>query len=309
MNNPREHLHCSRRGCRYTTNRAYNLERHERNHDKGKVPISQCQPCPHCTYAAGSLHNLMRHINKKHTEATVKTQQQVAASQQADQQNELPSTKKTMFNLEPNPKLEQTVQQPLAQSADSSLWFWSTPQQQERNFLKRSGLKAECKILERSVNLFKLYALVKARGGALDVDEWDDIAAALGLPPGSGCNVGVKYMKMIFAFEKKEEERLQECIKVDGVPPWWDDGDFISDHMSCLSGDSEWRSHGWSDMKRQSTTVQNAVIKMIYDKYYKNYLSNSKPFQRFSVKDSWLRATMLNYQALKSQLNLIHSCA
>lgn len=161
MNNPRDHLHCSRRGCTYTTNRAYNLERHERNHDKGKVPISQCQPCPHCTYAAGSLHNLMRHISKKHTGTIVKTQQQAITRQPPqpppshDQPTELPNTQKSTSNVEPSPEAKQTVQQAVDRTADASLWFWTTPQQLEKNFIRRSGLKGECMILERRVNLFK----------------------------------------------------------------------------------------------------------------------------------------------------------
>ncbi|XP_017872943.1 PREDICTED: uncharacterized protein LOC108620544 isoform X1 [Drosophila arizonae] len=315
MNNPRDHLHCSRRGCTYTTNRAYNLERHERNHDKGKVPISQCQPCPHCTYAAGSLHNLMRHISKKHT-GSVKTQLQVITTQPAqsqvtpaEKQNERNVTQTPLSNVTSSPELKQTVKQSVeGPEVEASLWLWTTPQQQEKNFIKRSGLKGECKILERSVNLFKLYALVQARGGALDVDEWDDVAAALSLPPGSGCNVGVKYMEVLFEFEKKEEERLQECQIVPGVPPWWDDGDLISDDVCCAS-EGKVLGHWWKDMNRPFITVQNAIIKLIYDKYYSNHLSNSKPFQRFCVKDSWLRATMLNYQELKYQLHLIHSSA
>ncbi|XP_032596609.1 uncharacterized protein LOC6568244 [Drosophila grimshawi] len=305
MHNPREHLRCRRRGCTYTTNRAYNLERHERNHDKGKVPVSQYQPCPHCTYAAGSLHNLMRHISKKHAALSGKTttkQQAITSQQQAEQTKVPPSTEAKSESL-PNcaERIPEHLTESLIPAADSSLWFWSTPQQLERNFLRRSALKEECKIQERSIKLFKFYALVRARGGALNVDQWEDVAAALGLPSGSGCQTRVKYMELLYEFEKKEEERSQEWKNVEGLPSWWDDGDFVTDNMHLTSSDEQWKQ-----MNSPSITARNAIVKLIYDKYYAKHLNSSKAFQRFHMKDSWLRATMLNYQALKRELHSKH---
>jgi len=157
MNKPREHLQCSRRGCSYTTNRSYNLERHERNHDKGKVPVSQCKPCPHCTYAAGSLHNLMRHISKKHEILTIK-------KQKGQQQEQVPSAEEQSirrFVYTPDHDQEvKTAPQLLAFNDNGpkfkpSLWHWSTPQQQEKNFLRRCALNEECNILDRTVKKFK----------------------------------------------------------------------------------------------------------------------------------------------------------
>ncbi|XP_034485782.1 uncharacterized protein LOC117790438 [Drosophila innubila] len=306
MINTREQLRCGRKGCRYTTNRSYNLERHERNHEKGKVPVSQCQPCPHCTYAAGSLHNLMRHINNKHAMLSVNKQKEQLPCSQAGLHKKLASTEQS--RLEEREREEYQEENPAQQlfTFDNerlrpSHWHWSTLQQQEKNFFRRSALNAECTILERTVNMFKLYLLVKARGGALNVDDWDNVAAALGLPQESGRHVHAKYMDVLIQYEKNEEERLQKCRKVEGVPFWWDDGDFIMDSECCTLEDS-W----WPNEECPSLNVQNAIVEMILNKYYLNHLKNSEPFKRFHVKDSWLWATMLNYQALISQMNFKH---
>ncbi|KAH8359372.1 hypothetical protein KR093_006145, partial [Drosophila rubida] len=229
MSSPREQLRCSRKGCKYTTNRSYNLERHERNHEKGKVPVSQCQPCPHCEYAAGSLHNLMRHISKKHVLLSpVKKENGKLVT--VEPKKEEPEQKKEQ-PLKPTIIKSSPVTKPLVteEQRQPSLWDWGTLQQQEKNFLGRSGLAVECKIHKQSVNLFKLYALVRARGGALNVDVWDEVAASVGFATrlAGGRQVRAKYMDVLMEFEKSEEERLQECKDLEGVPTWWDDGDFI----------------------------------------------------------------------------------
>lgn len=153
MNSPREQLHCSRRGCSYTTNRAYNLERHERNHAKGKVPVSQCQPCPHCTYAAGSLHNLMRHISKKHVGVSVKIKAKWTSSSKPERnKEEPPDTDNPLRHAETEGENEQRVEQFWSECC---LWSWSSPQQQEKNFLRRSGLNGELRILDHTIKLYK----------------------------------------------------------------------------------------------------------------------------------------------------------
>lgn len=150
MNNSREQLRCSRRGCSYTTNRAYNLERHERNHAKGKVPVSQCQPCPHCTYAAGSLHNLMRHISKKHVGVSVKIKAKWSSSPRPGRnKEEPPDSDVSMRHAQTKEQQEQHL------GSYSSLWAWSSPQQQEINFLRRSGLNNECEIHGQTFKLSK----------------------------------------------------------------------------------------------------------------------------------------------------------
>ncbi|KAH8419207.1 hypothetical protein KR222_010589, partial [Zaprionus bogoriensis] len=233
MNNPREHLHCRRRGCSYTTNRVYNLERHERNHEKGRVPVSQCQPCPHCTYAAGSLHNLMRHIGKKHAGVSVKVDGRwQMSSPPAEQHIETHnSTEISMLAVDSSYRAEEHA----VHSSDTGAarWFWSTLQQQEKNFVRRSGLDEECTVEDRTVNTFKLYSLVKARGGCRYVDNWEDVAAALSLPTASGCAVRNKYMEILLRFEKSEVERIGE-YQAAGVPHWWDDGDYIGGPLSTL---------------------------------------------------------------------------
>lgn len=154
MNNSREQLRCSRRGCSYTTNRAYNLERHERNHAKGKVPVSQCQPCPHCTYAAGSLHNLMRHISKKHVGVSVKIKTKWSSSPKPGRsKEEPPDTDISMRHAETKEQQEQPIQH--LRPYMSSLWAWSSPRQQEINFLRRSGLNDECEIHGHTIKLYK----------------------------------------------------------------------------------------------------------------------------------------------------------
>ncbi|KAH8310995.1 hypothetical protein KR044_003795, partial [Drosophila immigrans] len=264
MSSPREQLHCSRKGCKYTTNRSYNLDRHERNHEKGKVPVSQCQPCPHCDYAAGSLHNLTRHISKKHVllspvkkekeketengklvsaEPKKEKEQKEEKEEKKEEKQELPQTteqplKATIKSSPKREKLEKPAKQALKTEElqqQTSLWDWSTLQQQEKNFLRRWDSQAECKIHKQTVNLFKLYSLVRARGGALNVDAWDDVASAVGIATKSagGRQVRAKYLELLMEFEKSEEQRLQDCMDLEGVPTWWDDGDFVATNRDC----------------------------------------------------------------------------
>ncbi|KAL7727005.1 hypothetical protein ACLKA6_010048 [Drosophila palustris] len=190
-----------------------------------------------------------------------------------------------------------------------SLWLWNTPQQQEKNFLRRSALNEECKILGRTVKMFKLYSLVKARGGALNVDDWDDVAATLGFGPGLGQDVRAKYIDVLIEFEKNEEERLQDCENAEEVPSWWDDGDFTIDYESCKPEDSHLGSEsGIDEESAPIDDVESGIVDMISNKYYANYLNNSKPFsKRFRVKDSWLCAAMLSYQELICQLHFKHN--
>jgi len=137
------------------------------------------------------------------------------------------------------------------------------------------------------------------------VDEWDHVAAALGLPPGSGRHVRAKYVDVLMEYERNEEKRLEEFQNIEGLPSWWDDGNFIVDNGSITPNETEcWNSA--ESRPSTSVTVRSAIVKMLHNKYYKNYLNISKPFQRFHVKDSWLCAAMVNYQALICQLHLKH---
>ncbi|XP_034116413.1 uncharacterized protein LOC117576016 [Drosophila albomicans] len=328
MSSPRDQLRCSRKGCKYTTNRSYNLERHERNHEKGKVPVSQCQPCPHCPYAAGSLHNLMRHISKKHVNASpVKKEngrlvsvdpvkeEEMGDNEEKDEETKMeqstPPTEQTLQATvhKSSPKRERKPLKPASVSEQlqrASLWDWSTLQQQEKNFQRRYGLATECKIHRQTVNLFKLYALVRARGGALNVDAWDDVASSLGFATRAACgrHVRDKYMGVLIEFEKREEERLEECKDFLDVPSWWDDGNFVGankDHKPNVTARSE--SEAISPF---NNNVRSAIVKIIFNKYYKKHLRGGDPFKRFNVKDSWLRATMLSSHALISQMHFKH---
>lgn len=135
------------------------------------------------------------------------------------------------------------------------------------------------------------------------MEDWDDIATALSLPPESNRILKSKYMDMLLKFEKKEEERIQSH-KEEGIPHWWDDGEYIADmdYVDYLSGEE------YAECQRQTLStsvlsVRNSVIKIIHNKYYIHHASSSTPFNRFHLKDSWLKATLLSYQSLRTYVH------
>lgn len=153
------------------------------------------------------------------------------------------------------------------------------------------------------VKFFRLYSLVKTRGGASNVEDWDDIAIALRLPPEFKRTLRSKYMSLLHKFEKKEEERIQDQ-ETDGLPPWWDDGNYVSDIDSpkYLSGE-EYTACRKQTLSTSVLPVRNSVVKSIYNKYYISHASSSTPFIRFPLKDSWLKATLLSYQSLRTHVH------
>ncbi|ALC46574.1 maker203 [Drosophila busckii] len=300
-------LRCRKKGCYYTTNRVYNLERHENSHQNGKGYVAREYSCIKCNYATISLKYLKTHVKKEHHDHG-----QIKSPTSSDGLHiDVEPEDETIFTLETDhmeedtDELNETQSEPftLKPLANSSLWYWSSPQQQERNFLRRSGLGEESKLLDYTVKTYKFFALVRGRGGAFNVDEWDLVGAALGLPLGSGNHVQVRYMELLYEFEKMEDERLQESLQINGVPPWWDDGDSIIANINWMPSNlQQLSSQWWKESEGPSIPVRNAIVQLIFDKYYAPHLKNNKHFRLFQIKDSWLCATTLSYQALRNEL-------
>ncbi|KAH8308427.1 hypothetical protein KR059_012659, partial [Drosophila kikkawai] len=313
-------IHCQVLGCRYETNRAYDLKRHmdvhnnvEKSHKKYK--------CSLCMYSSDRKANLKRHLELRHSgiEDTVTTAEEVREELHCQEQQQIleeQAQHEELFNdlieeldgakveIEGKETEEQVYEQ-LEEEEEPPLITispWKPP--------VLHGDITDKQVIAVNVNgQLRWFQSIDPPPGAVSkhmqlameeqeqqaasaqqqIDELDDELALSLAQQDQEEELLVEMLteEQPWSFHISNEMLAtpnQEESKDSDFPNWWDDGEYTKMHKN-----QTFRDH----RQKPSKAVVQRILRDIYDIYYKPFKEERKQSEVFQIKDSWLCATQM----------------
>ncbi|KAH8281557.1 hypothetical protein KR054_001430, partial [Drosophila jambulina] len=303
-------IHCQVMGCRYETNRAYDLKRHMAVHNNVEKSHKEYK-CSLCMYSSDRKANLKRHLELRHSgigESIEAVEELHCLEEQQRQDDELllndliedldeveveveEKEKETVEEEEPPlitisaskpPILQGDIsgKQVIAINVNGQLhWFQSIEPP------PGASLKLQLALEEQAQ---------QAASAQQQMEELDDELA------------------LSLAQQDQEEELLVEMLTKEqpedwslhieseepqesDYPSWWDDGEYTKMHKNQTFRDYR---------QNPSKDVVQRILRDIYDIYYKPFKEERKHFEAFQIKDSWLCATRMTRMQIIKEMNI-----